>query len=389
MNAIRALGLLLFCCSYLQGQVLNHSWGKIAISNNDEWLSSSKAMVLADNVILLQNVIGEERRNGYAWYTNEPAAVITAFANWKKQIERQKNAQKNVDIFNMTVAKDGSGDFTSIQEAINAAKGFPNKRVTIKIKNGIYNEKVEVYEWNNRLSLIGENRTKTIITYDDYFDQLNLGRNSTFHTPTLLVQGNDFFAKNLTIKNTAGEVGQAVALAAHANRVKIENCTITGNQDTLYTTGEGFKQYFKDCYIEGTTDFIFGQATVLFENCTIHSKTNSYITAASTPKDVEYGYVFKNCQLTATKGLDKVYLGRPWRTYAKTVFINCQLGNHIIEQGWDNWSNPDAEKASFYAEYGNSVSGNKPKKRVAWSHQLTKNKQKNIQKKTFLKEIGT
>ncbi len=320
--------------------------------------------------------IGEERRNGYAWYTHDPAAVLRAFPNWKKRLQGEKKTNEKVDIYNMTVAKDGTGDYMSIQNAINAAKAFPNKRVTIKIKNGIYYEKVNVYEWNNKLSLIGEDKTKTIISYDDYFDKLNLGRNSTFHTPTLLVQGNDFYALNLTVKNTAGEVGQAVALAVHADRVKIENCTITGNQDTLYTTGEGFKQYFKDCYIEGTTDFIFGQATVLFENCTIHSKTNSYITAASTPKDVEYGYVFKNCQLTATKGLDQVYLGRPWRTYAKTVFLNCQLGNHIIEKGWDNWSKPDAEKTSLYAEYKNSGPGFKPEKRASWSHQLTKKQAK-------------
>jgi pectinesterase len=376
MNAIRAFGLLLFFCAHLQGQVLDHSWEKTATNNDSYWLSSSKVMAVTDNVLLPQKEIEEIRRNGYSWHTNAPEAEITALPIWTKQNEEGKNAQKKVDIYNMTVSKDGSGDFTTIQAAIKAAKGFPNKRVTIKIKNGIYNEKVEVYEWNNRLSLIGEDKTKTIITYDDYFDKLNLGRNSTFHTPTLMVQGNDFFAKNITIKNTAGEVGQAVALAVNADRVKIENCTITGNQDTLYTTGEGFKQYYKNCYIEGTTDFIFGQATALFENCEIHSKSNSYITAASTPKNVEYGYVFKNCILTASEGVNEVYLGRPWRTYAKTVFLNCELGNHIIEKGWDNWSNPEAEKASFYGEYENFGPGFNPTKRVSWSHQLTKKQAK-------------
>ncbi|MFX0555790.1 pectinesterase family protein [Maribacter sp. CXY002] len=384
MNALKTLVLLLFCCASVQGQVLNHSWGKITSSNNDIWLSSSKALAIADNLLLLQKETGAERRNGSVWYTKEPAAELTAYPTRKKRFENQNNTQKKVDIYNMTVAKDGSGDFTSIQEAINAAKGFPDKRVTIKIKNGIYNEKIKVYEWNTNMQIIGEDREKTIITYDDYFDKLNLGRNSTFHTPTFLVEGNDFYLTNVTIENTAGEVGQAVALAVHADRVKIENCTITGNQDTLYITGEGFKQYFKDCYIEGTTDFIFGQATALFENCTIHSKSNSYITAASTPKDEEYGYVFKNCKLTAAVGLKQVYLGRPWRTYAKTVFINCQLGNHIIEQGWDNWSNPEAEKASLYAEYDNSGLGFKPAKRVSWSHQLTKKQAKKYTRTNIL-----
>lgn len=288
-----------------------------------------------------------------------------------------------LDIYNMVVAKDGSGDFTTIQEAINAAKGFPDKRVTIKVKNGIYREKVEVYEWNNNMSIVGEDREKTIITYDDYFDKLNLGRNSTFHTPTLSVQGNDFYAVNLTIRNTAGEVGQAIALSVSADRVLVEDCIITGNQDTLYVTGESSEQYFKNCYIEGTTDFIFGQATVLFENCEIYSKSNSFITAASTPKGRQFGFVFKDCKLTANPGLE-VYLGRPWRTYAKTAFINCEMGEHITPEGWDNWSNKAAEKESFYAEYNNSGPGFQPKKRVPWSYQLTKKQEKKYTKANIL-----
>lgn len=320
--------------------------------------------------------IGEERRNGYAWYTDQPEEVLKKYPKWRKRIELQKGTEKKIDIYNMVVAKDGSGDFTSIQGAINSAKGFPDRRVTIKVRNGIYQEKIEVYEWNNRMSIIGEDKEKTIITYDDYFDKLNLGRNSTFHTPTLLVQGNDFYAVNLTIQNTAGEVGQAVALAVNADRVLIENCTIKGHQDTLYTTGEGFKQFYKNCYIEGTTDFIFGQATALFQNCKIHSKSESYITAASTPKGIAFGYIFKDCMLTGDDGLKNVYLGRPWRTYAKTVFIHCYMGGHIIPKGWDNWSNEKAEKESFYAEYNCSGPGFRPESRVSWSHRLTKSEVK-------------
>ena len=258
---------------------------------------------------------------------------------------------------------------------------FPDKRVTIKIKNGIYNEKISVYEWNTNVSLIGENREKTIITYNDYFDKINLGRNSTFHTSTLKIEGNDFFATNLTIENTAGDVGQAVALSIDANRAMLSNCSIKGFQDTVYVTGEDFKQYFKDCYIEGTTDFIFGQATVLFENCQIHSKSNSFITAASTPKGVDYGYVFKNCTLTADPDVDQVYLGRPWRTYAKTVFIDCYLGNHILPEGWQNWENKDAENLSFYAEFDNSGPGFRPKQRVPWSKILTRKTSEKLYKK--------
>jgi len=328
--------------------------------------------------------IGDERRNGYRWYTEEPREVLEKYPIWKKRIANQTENGGKIDIYNITVSKDGTADFTNIQEAINAAKSFPDKSVQIHLKNGIYREKIAVYEWNTNMKIIGEDRGRTVITYDDYFDKLNLGRNSTFHTPTFLVQGNDFLLKNVTIKNTAGDVGQAIALAINANRVKIENCSIIGNQDTLYITGEGFKQYFRDCYIEGTTDFIFGQATALFENCEIYSKSNSYITAASTPKGEHYGFVFQNCKLTAKKGLDKVYLGRPWRTYAKTVFIECAMEEHITPKGWDNWGNQEAEVFSFYAEYKNLGPGFKPNERVSWSYQLTKKQVKKYTKKRIL-----
>lgn len=330
--------------------------------------------------------IGEERRNGYKWHTDEPEEILKKYPKWKAKIENQKNSQKKIDIYSIVVAKDGTGDFSSLQQAINAAKGFPDKRVTIKVKNGIYKEKVEVYEWNTNMSIIGEDQEKTIITFNDYFEGLNLGRNSTFHTPTFLIQGNDFYISNVTIENKAGKIGQAIALAVNANRVMVENCTINGNQDTLYTTGEGFKQYYKNCYIEGTTDFIFGQATALFENCEIHSKADSYITAASTPKGEDFGYVFKYCKVTADENISKVFLGRPWRTFAKTVFIDTWLGNHIVFEGWDNWSNIAAEKKTFYAEYNNKGPGYRPKLRQKWSHQLTKRQAKSYTNAAILSD---
>mgnify|MGYP003584705451 FL=1 len=186
-----------------------------------------------------------------------------------------------------------------------------------------------------------------------------------------MVEGDDISASNLTIKNTSGEHGQAIALSVVANRAKIFNCNLLGNQDTLYLSGKGAKQYFKDCYIEGTTDFIFGGATALFENCNIHSIKSSYITAASTPEGTPFGFVFRNCKLTANPEAKDVYLGRPWRIYAKTVFINCEMGKQIKPEGWENWSKPDAEKKSFYAEYNCSGEGFQPSKRVKWSHQLS------------------
>lgn len=324
--------------------------------------------------------IGDERRNGYRWYTYQPQKVLDAYQNWKEKQGMGSSENYTVkspkDDYHLVVAKDGTGDFTSIQEAINNAKAFPYQRVIINIKNGIYKEKVHVYAWNTQVSLIGESQEKTIITFDDYFNKINLGRNSTFHTSTLLVEGNDFVVKNLTVENSSGEVGQAVALSVNATRCYFENCSFFGFQDTVYTAGEGFKQYFKNCYIEGSTDFIFGAATVLFDTCEIHSKANSFITAASTPQNQEFGYVFKNCKLTADESITDVYLGRPWRMYAKTVFMDCEMGNHIKPEGWNNWSNKDAETTTFYAEYNNVGKGFQPQARVAWSHQLNKHEAK-------------
>ena len=240
-----------------------------------------------------------------------------------------KPYSKFSDKYDYIVAKDGTGNFTTIQSAIEACKAFPYERIKIFIKNGVYHEKVFIPSWNTEISLIGENKDSTIITYDDYFKKIDKGRNSTFYTATVLVQGNDFHAENLTIENSAGPVGQALALAVEADRCSFLNCKLLGNQDTLYIAGENARQYFNECYIEGTTDFIFGEGTALFERCAIKIKADSYITAASTPQNVAFGFVFKNCVLTASPEVTKAFLGRPWRKYAKVVFLNCSMGNFI------------------------------------------------------------
>jgi pectinesterase len=320
--------------------------------------------------------IGIERRTGYAWYTDEPANVLKKYPKWKAKYSAtnpiKNDEHKPKDPFYIVVSQDGSGDYTTIQQAVDNAKAFPYERITIFVKDGFYKEKVKIHEWNTNISLIGESKEKTIISYDDYFGKINMGPNSTFYTPTLFVEGDNFIAKNLTIENTSGEVGQAIALSVFADKVLIENCNLLGNQDTLYASGDSAKQYYKNCYIEGTTDFIFGRATAFFESCIIYSKKSSYITAASTPQGVEYGFVFNNCKLTANDSVTNVSLGRPWRIYAKTVFINCELGGHIKPEGWNNWSKPDAEKTTFYAEYNSFGKGSKIDKRVVWSHQLSK-----------------
>lgn len=269
-----------------------------------------------------------------------------------------------------TVAQDGSGDFTRIQDAIDASKAFPDERITIHVKNGTYHEKVEVYHWNPKISLVGESRDNTVISHDDHFGKMQKGRNSTFHTYTLRVRGNDFRAENLTIVNSSGPVGQAVALHIEADRVSIVNTALKGFQDTLYIAGEGYRSYFRDCHIEGSVDFIFGEGTALFENCEIKSLINGYVTAASTPRGVDFGFVFKHCRLTAADGVDEVYLGRPWRQYAKTVFMDSELGAHILPEGWHNWGRAANETNVFYAEYANTGPGARTAERAPWSRQL-------------------
>ncbi len=269
----------------------------------------------------------------------------------------------------LVVSRDGTGDFRTLQEAVESARAFMDYTVTIYVKNGVYKEKVIVPSWVENIDIIGEDRDKTIITYDDH---ANINKMGTFRTYTVKVEGSDITFKNLTIENNAAQLGQAVALHTEGDRLKFINCRILGNQDTIYTGAKFTRLYFKDCYIDGTTDFIFGPSTALFENCMIHSKRNSYVTAASTPKEAKYGYIFKHCKLTAEPGVDKVYLGRPWRPYAYTLFIECELGKHIVPAGWHNWDKQSNEETARYMEYKNTGEGANVSERVAWSKQLTK-----------------
>ena len=269
----------------------------------------------------------------------------------------------------IVVSRDGTGNFRTLQEAIESARAFMDYTVTIYVKNGVYKEKVIVPSWVENIDIIGEDRDKTIITYDDH---ANINKMGTFRTYTVKVEGSDITFKNLTIENNAAQLGQAVALHTEGDRLKFINCRILGNQDTIYTGAKFTRLYFKDCYIDGTTDFIFGPSTALFENCMIHSKRNSYVTAASTPKEAKYGYIFKHCKLTAEPGVDKVYLGRPWRPYAYTLFIECELGKHIVLAGWHNWGKQSNEETARYMEYKNTGEGANASERVAWSKQLTK-----------------
>ena len=273
------------------------------------------------------------------------------------------------------VARDGTGEFRTIDEAIEVCRAFMDYHKVIFVKNGTYKEKLIIPQWLQHIEICGESVEKTIITYDDHANvkRPETGKPmGTFRTHTLKIEGNDITLKNLTIENNSARLGQAVALHTEGDRLLFINCRFIGHQDTIYTGMAGTRLYFKGCYICGTTDFIFGPSTAWFEDCTIESLINSYVTAASTPKDQPYGYVFNNCRLTSNGTADKVYLGRPWRPYAYTLFMNCELGGHIRPEGWENWRNPENEKTARYLEYNNRGEGARVKERVAWSRQLTK-----------------
>lgn len=268
----------------------------------------------------------------------------------------------------IVVARDGSGKYRTIQEAVEGVRAFMDYTVTIYIKNGTYKEKLVIPSWVKNVQLVGESEAGTVITYDDH---ANINKMGTFRTYTVKVEGSNITFKNLTIENNAAPKGQAVALHTEGDRLMFINCRLQGNQDTIYTGSEGSRLLFTNCYIEGTTDFIFGPSTALFENCELRSKRDSYITAASTPKEVEFGYVFKNCKLTAAPGVTKVYLGRPWRPYGATAFINCEFGSHIRPEGWHNWGKKENEATARYAEFGNRGEGAATAGRVKWAKQLT------------------
>lgn len=261
------------------------------------------------------------------------------------------------------VNQNGTGDYTTITDALEGVRAYMEYTVTVHIANGVYKEKIVIPSWLKNVVFEGESADGVVITNDHH---ANIDKMGTFRTYTVKVDGSDITFRNLTIENNAPQLGQAVALHTEGDRLHFENCRLLGNQDTLFTGGKNARLYFGNCYIEGTTDFIFGPATAFFSKCQIHSKRNSYITAASTPEDVEVGYVFDSCKLTSEPDVTKVYLGRPWRPYAHTVFINCDMGKHILPIGWHNWGKESNEKTSRYGEYGSKGPGAQGE-RAAWA----------------------
>lgn len=286
------------------------------------------------------------------------------------------------------VAQDGSSKYKTVQSAFDAIPLNNKKPITVYIKNGIYKEKLHLDSSKNFVTLIGEDKFNTILTYDDRAGKIS-PKGDSINTRTswsFLMKANNFKAENITFQNDAGfTAGQAVAAEIDGDKTIFINCRFIGNQDVLFTNNDNSRQYYKNCYIEGTTDFIFGSSIVWFEQCHIHSKKNSHVTAASTPKKHEFGYIFNNCVLTGDTSLHNVSLGRPWRPYASVTYIHCFIGEHIKPEGWSNWNTTDNYKTTRYSEYKNYGPSTDPSKRVTWSKQLTNEEAK---KYTFKNVFG-
>lgn len=300
----------------------------------------------------------------------------------------------------LTVSADGRGDFKTVQEAFAAVPDNSPDRTVIHIKPGTYKGQMILPAAKTKVSLEGEGAEKTILTFAaNINEEQPAGVHPKYKGIGVVILGNDFRADQLTLQNTSGDHGQALALRIDGDRAVVTNCRLLGWQDTLRVNNG--RQYFKDCYIEGRVDFIYGSGTAVFDHCEIHSKNGGHITAASTPQDHPYGLVFLNCKLTGdpkpwvdptgkfptpkqSKGPPLADLGRPWRPYANVIYINCEMGGHILPAGWNNWGKPENEKTARYAEYNSRGPGANPDQRVPWSKQLTKEEADRITVETVL-----
>jgi pectinesterase len=319
-----------------------------------------------------------ERRNGYAWYGGWGAEVAKEYAKWAAKYGGDSSATSPATTSTsqpartITVGPDkNAGDFTSVQAAVDSIPSKNNGPVTIHIKPGVYKERVRVPRDKPLVTFLGDDAATTVLSYDLVAskvippDTRPVGTKNSWST---FIEADDFAAERITFENTAGDVGQAVALRTAGRRASFRNCRVLGWQDTLYVY-DGTAR-FTDCYIEGRVDFIFGWATAVFERCRIHSKNGGYVTAAATPKESRFGFVFLDCKLTG-EGEQPAYLGRPWRDNAAVAFVRCEIGSHIRAEGWNNWGKPERERTARFAEYKCTGPGADRAKRVPWSRELT------------------
>lgn len=284
--------------------------------------------------------------------------------------------------FNAVVAFDGSGSHTNVQEAVNAVPDQNTNWFTILVKPGVYEGQVIIPKAKQFIHLIGEDPKTTTLTWPCNVNDRKPNHPYQFD-PGFVVVGNDFRAENLTFENTSGDHGQALAVRVDNDRAVFQNCRLIGWQDTLMVNNG--RHYLTNCHIEGRVDFIYGSGTTVFDRCVIHSKNGGYITAASTPAEQPFGFVFLNCKLTGDPTPWQIpagqkqfepsevstYLGRPWRPSGAVAFIKCEMGGHIKPEGWHNWGKAANEATARYFEYRSTGPGANPEARVKWAHQLT------------------
>lgn len=282
----------------------------------------------------------------------------------------------------ITVAQDGSGDYTTVQEAINAAPDNGTMPFRIYIKAGRYTEQLVIPASKTFVELIGEHPATTIISYGD-------GKGGT---TAVTINADDCLLLNITLENTQGRIAdgpQSLAVKINADRVVLSNCRLISGQDTVLANKAGKRHYFSHCYIDGNTDFIYGAAIAVFDDCVIYARDRmdkgkgGYITAGNTPPGQAYGLVFRHCQLPDNHGATQYTLGRPWQNDSRTrqpraenkaVFLDTRMGHSIVPAGWSVWDTGTITGRITYAEYRTTGFDGKPtdvSKRVAWSKQLT------------------
>jgi pectinesterase len=290
-----------------------------------------------------------------------------------------------MDIKELFVDAKGGKEYLHISDALEASKDFADMKVVIHIASGVYNERLVIKQDN--ISFIGEDKDTTKITYSDSaWDIMPDGeKRGTFRTPSVFIDCDNFSAKNISFCNEAGQgrkVGQAIAVYADGDHLVFDNCIFDAYQDTLFAAPlplkeiqpGGFKgpkefeprrlgrHLYKNCYIAGNVDFIFGGAVAYFEGCELYLKCryediNGYVVAPSTFEGQKYGFVFNHCHFTSNCPPESAYLGRPWRNFAKAVVINSEIDGHIHKEGWHDWDKRDAWETMFFAEYGNFGEG--------------------------------
>lgn len=307
-------------------------------------------------------------------------------------------------LIQFTVGQNNEADFHTLTDALSALEQADDANgsiapALIRIHKGLYRERITIRR--PFLTLEGDAAEDTVFSYGLYarMPSADIGKLGTFRSYSCLIDTHDFTAKNLTFANSSGkgtDVGQALAVYADGDRLIFDSCRFLGGQDTLFTAPlppaeiepNGFigpkqhaprlsgRHYYKNCYIEGDIDFIFGGATAYFESCEFYSKDtgqeiSSYVTAASTPEGQEYGYVMQSCRFTGSCPPHSAYLGRPWRNYAKTVLLDCYIGAHIREEGWHDWNKAQAQETVLYAEHGSHGPSSDKNKRPGWVRELT------------------